>query len=72
MGRIGLYGGTFNPPHIGHMQAAKQAICALSLDCLILMPTRISPHKVLPEGSASPEQRLRMLQIASSGLEKRA
>lgn len=68
MGRIGLYGGTFNPPHIGHMAAAVQAISAFSLDRLVLMPTRISPHKTLPEGSASPEQRLEMLSIAASGM----
>ena len=69
MGRIGLYGGTFNPPHIGHMAAAAQAISALSLDRLVLMPTRISPHKILPEGSASAQQRLQMLTIATAGMQ---
>ena len=34
MERIGIYGGTFNPPHIGHIQAAKQAVTALNLDKL--------------------------------------
>ena len=32
MERIGIYGGTFNPPHAGHIQAAKQAVTALKLD----------------------------------------
>lgn len=64
MERIGIYGGTFNPPHIGHMSAAVQAAESLCLDKLLLIPDRIAPHKQLPEGSASPEQRLQMLQIA--------
>ena len=65
MERIGIYGGTFNPPHIGHMSAARQAVGALRLDRLLLIPDRIAPHKTLPEGSATPEQRLKMLQIAT-------
>ena len=64
MERIGIYGGTFNPPHIGHIQAAKEAVTALGLSKLYLLPDRIPPHKVLPEGSATPEQRLEMLRIA--------
>ena len=70
MERIGIYGGTFNPPHIGHMLAAAQATRLLRLDRLLLIPDRIAPHKVLPEGSASPEQRLEMLSIAAAGIEK--
>ena len=64
MERIGIYGGTFNPPHTGHIGAAKQAVSALKLDKLLLIPDRIAPHKVMPEGSASPEQRLDMLRLA--------
>ena len=65
MERIGIYGGTFNPPHLGHIQAAAQAIDALGLDRLLLIPDRIAPHKVMPSNSASPEQRLEMLRLAS-------
>ena len=65
MERIGIYGGTFNPPHIGHMSAARQAVDALRLDKLLLIPDRIAPHKQLPDGSPTPEQRLTMLQIAA-------
>ena len=57
MERIGIYGGTFNPPHLGHILAALQAVRSLRLDRLLLIPDRVAPHKVLPEGSASPEQR---------------
>lgn len=66
MERIGIYGGTFNPPHIGHIRGAVQAIESLNLDKLLLIPDRIAPHKTLPAGSASPEQRLEMLRIAAN------
>ncbi len=70
MERIGIYGGTYNPPHIGHTAAAKYALNALGLSRLLMIPACISPHKKLPEGSPSPEQRLKMLQIAVGGEEK--
>ena len=65
MERIGIYGGTFNPPHIGHIQAAKQAVSALGLSKLLLIPDRIAPHKVMPGNSATGEQRLQMLALAT-------
>ena len=64
MRRIGIYGGTFNPPHIGHIRAALGAVRALGLEKLIVIPDRIAPHKEMPEGSAAPMQRLEMLRIA--------
>lgn len=64
MERIGIFGGTFNPPHIGHIEAAKQAISALNLDILLLIPDKAAPHKTMPHGSPSPEQRLEMLRLA--------
>ena len=67
MERIGIYGGTFNPPHLGHMQAAKAAVQALGLSKLLLIPDNIAPHKVLPPGSPAPEQRLEMLRLAAEG-----
>ena len=67
MVKIGIYGGTFNPPHTGHLHAAKQAAQLLGLDKLLLIPDRIAPHKEIPAGSPTPEQRLDMLRIAAAG-----
>ena len=65
MERIGIYGGTFNPPHIGHIQAAKQAVKALGLSKLLIIPAYAPPHKaVLPTNSPTAQQRLEMLRIA--------
>ncbi|MBQ8579071.1 MAG: nicotinate (nicotinamide) nucleotide adenylyltransferase [Oscillospiraceae bacterium] len=64
MERIGIYGGTFNPPHIGHLQAARAAVRALALSKLLLIPDRVAPHKKIPAGSPDPEQRLAMLRAA--------
>ena len=65
MERIGIYGGTFNPPHIGHIRAAEQAIETLNLDKLLLIPDRIAPHKQIPSGTATPEQRMEMISLAA-------
>ena len=60
--KIGIYGGTFNPPHLGHMAAAQTAIAALNLDKLLLVPAAIPPHKALPQGTPAPEHRLAMVE----------
>ena len=70
MERIGIYGGTFNPPHAGHIHAAVQAVVALKLDKLIMIPAHVAPHKELPEGSPSPEQRLEMVKLAVQHCER--
>ena len=64
MERIGIYGGTFNPPHIGHIQAAQQALTSMKLDRILLIPDRIAPHKEIPSGSPTPQQRMDMLRLA--------
>lgn len=66
MERIGIYGGTFNPPHIGHLQAAAVALDALGLSRLLLIPAGIAPHKKIPDGSPTPQQRLQMVQAAQT------
>ena len=65
MERIGIYGGSFNPPHTGHMQAADFARKALQLDRLLLIPAGIAPHKLPPKGSPAALQRLEMTRIAT-------
>ena len=52
---IGIYGGTFDPPHIGHVTAARAAMEVLGLDKLVLVPDAQPPHKALPEGGAAPQ-----------------
>lgn len=65
MARIGIYGGTFNPPHTGHISAAVAAVDALRLDKLLMIPTGVSPHKQLPAGSPTSRQRLEMVTLAA-------
>ncbi|HWS42523.1 MAG TPA: HD domain-containing protein, partial [Pseudoflavonifractor sp.] len=67
--RIGVYGGTFNPPHLGHMTSARAAIGALGLEKLLFIPAAAPPHKVLPEGSAGPLERLDMAALMADGLD---
>ena len=66
--RIGVYGGTFNPPHLGHIAAARAVFETLKLDRLLLIPDRQPPHKPLPEGSPSPEQRLELTRLSGEQL----
>ncbi len=68
MKKVGILGGTFNPPHRGHLHAARQAQETLGLDHIVLMPDNIPPHKVLPEGSANTQQRLEMVRLAAQEL----
>ena len=70
MERIGIYGGTFNPPHMGHVHVARHAIGALCLDKLLIIPSSTPPHKALTADSPTPDDRLRMLQMTFAGEEK--
>lgn len=69
MKRIGIYGGTFDPPHLGHIRAAQFAYQALGLSKLLLIPSCRSPHKDPAPYSPTPQQRMDMLQLAVDGLE---
>ena len=68
--RIGLYGGTFNPPHLGHLAAARTAASALGLDRLVFVPAGVPPHKVLPAGSPTETQRMEMTAILADQMLK--
>lgn len=70
MERIGIYGGTFDPPHLGHVRVAQFALKALDLDCLYVIPSCVPPHKKLRPGTPCSQQRLEMTQLAFSGQEK--
>ena len=61
--KIGLYGGSFDPIHNGHLILARDAMERLELDKVIFLPARISPHK-LDRPPASPEARCQMLSAA--------
>ena len=66
MKRIGIYGGTFNPPHLGHVRGAQFAMSALQLERLLVIPTNISPHKQMPVDTPTAQQRFEMTKIAFS------
>ena len=62
MERIGIFGGSFDPPHIGHIQAARKAAEVLRLDRVLLIPTATPPHK--GARFAGGEHRLAMVRLA--------
>jgi nicotinate-nucleotide adenylyltransferase len=64
--RIGILGGTFNPPHLGHLVCGQEAYRELQLDCVMLIPARIPPHKPV-EHEPGPEHRLRLCELATEG-----
>jgi nicotinate-nucleotide adenylyltransferase len=64
---VGILGGTFNPPHLGHLALARHAREQLGLECVVLMPTHTSPHKVAAP-DPGPEHRLRMCRLLVGGI----
>ena len=67
MAKIGVFGGTFNPPHVGHLQAAEEVKRALGLDKVLLIPDAQPPHKALPENSPTGAERLELVRAAIAG-----
>jgi nicotinate-nucleotide adenylyltransferase len=59
---VGILGGSFNPPHLGHRALARQALEQLRLDGVLLMPAHVSPHKTEAE-DPGPEHRLAMCRL---------
>ena len=69
--RIGIFGGTFNPPHLGHLVCAQEAYVQLGLDRVMLIPVFAPPHKPL-ENEPGPEHRLELCRLAAGGDERLA
>ena len=65
--RIGLFGGTFDPIHFGHLRAAEEVYEALNLEKVIFIPAGIPPHKHRPDLSPF-EDRLKMVSLAIQGI----
>ncbi len=65
--RLGLFGGTFAPPHLGHINALRVLLKNVKLDRVLVMPTYMSPHKSR-DAADTPEQRFRMCKSAFSGI----
>ncbi|MGA8364937.1 MAG: nicotinate (nicotinamide) nucleotide adenylyltransferase [Solirubrobacteraceae bacterium] len=64
MERIGILGGTFNPPHIGHVALARHARSELDLERVLLMPAYIAPNKPTAGEDPGPAHRLQMCRLA--------
>lgn len=63
--RVGIYGGTFNPPHVGHLICAQEALIQLELDLVLFIPVAVPPHKPVPDDPGA-EHRLGMCRAAVS------
>ena len=62
--KICIYGGSFNPPHLGHTAALRAVRAAIRPDLTLVIPDRIPPHKELTAGSPEPAERLLMTMMA--------
>ena len=65
MRRIGIFGGTFNPIHLGHVQVVREVKADFDLDKILIIPSALPPHKEL-DGVADAEDRLEMIRLAFS------
>ncbi len=63
MTAVGIFGGTFNPPHLAHMVCASEARAQLALERVVLVPTGVPPHKPIDE-EPGPMHRLQMCRLA--------
>jgi nicotinate-nucleotide adenylyltransferase len=64
--RVGILGGTFNPPHIAHLVCGSEAMDALGLDRVELVPAAVPPHKEVPEDPGI-DVRLELCELAVAG-----
>jgi nicotinate-nucleotide adenylyltransferase len=65
--RLGILGGTFNPPHLGHLICAQEAHAQLGLDRVVLMPAGVPPHKALPPNDPGAAERYELCRLAVAG-----
>ncbi len=65
---VGILGGSFNPPHLGHLAVARHALEQLGLERVLFMPAHTAPHKPVAE-DPGPEHRLSMCRLAIEGVE---
>lgn len=65
MKKVGILGGTFNPPHFGHLIMANEAFHSLGLDEVRFLPNAVAPHKEVHGADTS--QRLKMTELAIEG-----
>jgi nicotinate-nucleotide adenylyltransferase len=63
---VGIFGGTFNPPHLAHMVCASEARAQLGLAHVVLVPTAVPPHKAMDD-EPGPAHRLQMCRLAVQG-----
>jgi nicotinate-nucleotide adenylyltransferase len=63
--RVGILGGTFNPPHVGHLVMAQEAHARLALDRVVLMPVSVPPHKVMDD-DPGPDERFELCRLATA------
>jgi nicotinate-nucleotide adenylyltransferase len=66
MSRIGILGGTFNPPHLGHLICAQEALIQLELDKVLIIPAAVPPHKTV-EADPGAQHRLELCRRAAAG-----
>ena len=66
--RLGIFGGAFNPPHVGHLICAQEALEQAELDRVLFMPTARPPHRVI-EDDPGVETRLELTELAIEGNE---
>lgn len=64
--RVGILGGSFNPPHLGHLVCAQEAYVQLGLDRVMLVPAAIPPHKPIDDEPGA-ERRLELCRLAVDG-----
>lgn len=64
---LAIYGGSFNPPHNGHISAVETVLRELAPDHFLIIPDCLAPHKVMPAGTPSPGERLELCRLAFGG-----